>query len=826
MVALRHLAFLAVSSVGLAKGQTVATPASPRAFIENLGQYDSRVAYSCDAGVCSIFATAEGFRIASITSAGRGVGIVFSFCEPSGASLRARERSRAPRSGSPLPGRHNFFRGADPSHFVVGARGFDGVVYPDVRPGVDVVLHAKDGGPTFDFAVDEGADVSNLPEIEIDGIDGLAVEHDGSARIETAIGALRLTCPVSTATRSDGRSRPLASRFELSGSRRLRVVVDSQESGETVLVDPSLVFATYLGGNGPSSGEGARAVITDATGAPIVTGWMQVVDFPVTPGAFDVTPNGVQDVTVTKLTPDGSALVFSTLIGGTSYDEPSGIALGSDGSIFVTGDTQSPNFPVTPGAFDTSYAGNGSPDGFLVRLASNGSSLVWSTFFGGSANDVPNDLAVDAFGNAFVAGVTNSSNYPTTAGALDTVNSGFNDGFVTKFAPGGNALIYSTLLGASGVLDSATGIAIGANDEAFVTGFASAGFPFTHEAFDPSHNGSLDAFVVRLNAVGSGLVAGTFLGGQSDDQAHAIAIGADGAVTICGEAGIQFPTTPGAFNTTPPVNARDAFIARFDPTLESLVYSTYFGSTNEDDDPTDIAVDAGGGAIVTGTFLNGTTAFPTTPGALETTFGYAFLSRLAPSGDSLTYSTFLSNVSVLPYGLDSLADGSVVVVGITFPGFPVTQGAFDTTSSSNGDDLIAKFDLCPGSIGSYGAGCVGAGGFVPTLKITGCASPGFDLDVALTNALGHTSALLLVGLGAGSLPLSGSCALAIGPLVPSFVVPITLLGGGPGAGSIEFMTEVPQVPTPLEFRLQAVIADPNVAGGISASNPWKIHLDR
>ncbi len=804
---------LAAVAIGDDTRPIAPSPPASGVFVENLGQADARAAFVCRTGATSIFATAGGFRVATIGSEGRGVGLCFSF---EGEAV-------APVGLAEVPGRYHFLRGADPSGWVTDARGFDGVAYRNVRPGVDVILRARNGGPSFDFVLAAGADVANLPSIEVDGVEALRVDAAGGVEADTALGIVSLTRPLSAAIGVDGSSRALASRFELAGARKLRVVVEGARDGERVLVDPELVFATLLGGVSTAGTEYAFDVTFDAAGAPIVVGWAQAADFPVTPGAFDTTMNGQRDACVTKFTADGSALVFSTLLGGNSYDSAQSIALGPDGTLFVTGDTQSPNFPVTAGALDTTHAGGGTPDGFLTRLTANGNALVWSTYFGGVSNEYPADIAVDASGNAFVVGLTNSSDYPVTPGAFDTVNGGFNDAFVTKFASSGATLTYSTLLGAPGSNDFARGIALGPNGDAYVTGGGSVGFPFTHEAFDPTHNGSLDAFVVRLNDAGTGLVAGTFLGGQSDDISNSLALGPDGSLTICGDPAYVFPTTPGSFDPTPPINFGDAFVARFDASLDTLVYSTYIGGDQEDE-AEDVVVDAGGAAIVTGNFLNGTVTFPTTPDAIASTLGYSFLTRFDPTGSSLTYSTFLSGVAARPEGLAVQADGSIFVAGLTAPGFPVTPGAYDTTPGG-GDVFVAKFDLCPGEVESHSTGCVGAGGFTPVLDVTGCASPGFLLEVGVSNALGHTSGLLLFGLGTASLPLNGSCALGIGPLAPALVIPITLSGNGPGAGSISFAAQIPAVATPVEFHLQGVISDPNVPGGVAATNAMRIRID-
>jgi hypothetical protein len=804
-----------IRAFALALSSIVMAPHAAHAagFVENRGQFDPRAAFVCSDGATSVFATSGGFRFTR--SAANGVGVAV-FVDFGGVS-------RLPVALEPLPGRHHYLKGADPSQWVTDVESFDGVAYRAITPGIGVVLRSSDGAPTFDYVLAPGVDPAGIPALSLRGIEALRVTTNGDAEADSAIGVLRIRRPITLATGADGSTRELASRFELAGEHALRIVVSPARADERVLVDPELIFSTLLGGSAPSDSEYAYDVTYDVDGSPIIVGTTQGTGFPVTPGAFDPIPNGLRDAFVARFDPTGANLVFSTHIGGADYEEASAVARASDGSLFVTGFTYSFNFPLTVGAFDTTYAGGGSPDGFLLRLAADGSSLLRSTLFGGTSNEFPRDLALDSSNHAFVVGHTNSSDFPVTPAAYDTVNAGFDDAFVTKFAQNGASLVYSTFLGASGVLDNARGIALSGSGEAIVTGRASASFPVTQPSYDPTHNGALDAFVVRVNAIGTGLVAGTFLGGTTDDDSSAVAFGPDGSITITGQAAYVFPTTPGAFDTTPPINLYDTYVARFSGDLSSLIYSTYLGG-EDGETPADVAVDAGGAAIVCGTFLNQTLEFPTTHGALETTTGFSYLSRLRKDGASLSYSTYLSNAASRPEGLAIGADGSVFVTGFTGPGFVVTPGAYDTTPGF-GDIFLAKLDLCPGQVETVGAGCIGAGAFVPVLSVAGCPSPGFTLDVEVSSALGHTNGLLLVGLGSNSLPLNPNCALSIGPLVPSIAIPLAIPGFGPGDGSLVFSVPL-SLSTPLfDIRMQVVIQDPNVGGGIAATNAIRLRVD-
>jgi hypothetical protein len=279
--------------------------------------------------------------------------------------------------------------------------------------------------------------------------------------------------------------------------------------------------------------------------------------------------NGADDAYVTKLNPAGSALVYSTFIGGSAVDFGVRIAVDASNNAYVLGNTSSTDFPTTPGAFDTTQ--NGGFDIFLLKLNAAGNGLIYSTFLGGSNIELAGGLALDSAGNAFVTGSTLSVDFPSTPGVFKTVADG-NDGFVAKFNSTGSALIYSTFIGGSSS-DGVSGIALDASGNAFLTGSTSSqDFPTTAGAVDTTYNGgAVDAYVAELSADGSTLLYGTFLGGADSDSGSDIALGPAGSVLITGQTmSTDFPTTPGAWdrvwNGDPLVFWADAFVARLTPT--------------------------------------------------------------------------------------------------------------------------------------------------------------------------------------------------------------------------------------------------------------------
>ncbi len=320
-----------------------------------------------------------------------------------------------------------------------------------------------------------------------------------------------------------------------------------------------LIYSTYIGGSGNDVSTG---ITIDSTGNAYLTGYTDdtgspITDYPTTGGAFDTTHNGDIDVFATKLNAGGSALIYSTYIGGSGVDLGNDIAIDAAGNAYLTGETPdaATDFPTTGGAFDTTH--NGDTDVFVTKLNAGGTALIYSTFIGGSGFDQVTGIAIDATNNAYLTGGTFDAptDYPTTAGAFDTTHDGFEDVFVTKLNAGGSALIYSTFIGGN-LFDHGNGIAIDSSGNAYLTGYTSNSdtiYPTTAGAYDTTHNGSDDVFVTKLNATGSALVYSTFIGGSGTDSGLGIATDSAGNVYLVGDTNddlTDYPTTGGAFDTT------------------------------------------------------------------------------------------------------------------------------------------------------------------------------------------------------------------------------------------------------------------------------------
>ena len=413
-----------------------------------------------------------------------------------------------------------------------------------------------------------------------------------------------------------------------------------------------LVYSTYLGGSDNDRGIG---IALDAAGNAYVVGFTNSANFPTTVGAFQPALAGNFDSTVTKLNSTGSSLVYSTYLGGSGGDFGGPIAVDATGNAYVTGSTNSSNFPTTIGAFQPTLAG--SSDAFVTKMNPTGSGLIYSTYLGGGGFDGGGGIAVDAAGNAHVNGSTESTNFPTTLGAFQpTFGGGPFDAFVTKLDPTGSGLIYSTYLGGSGD-DEGGSIALDASGNAFVTGLtSSANFPMTVGAFQPAFGGGpFDAFVTKLNPLGSGLVYSTYLGGSGDDEGGGPALDTIGNAYVTGITNsTDFPTTVGVFQPAI-AGDYDAFVTKLNPTGTALVYSTYLGG-NDFDSGLSIALDTlpNPNAYVTGSSFSSN--FPTTPGAFQPAFAGGFL-------DAFVAKITEANVPPGPFTARVTGGGTIDVVG-------------------------------------------------------------------------------------------------------------------------------------------------------------------
>ena len=460
-----------------------------------------------------------------------------------------------------------------------------------------------------------------------------------------------------------------------------------------------LDYSTYLGG---SEADGGCGIALGTGGEACVAGYTASLDFPTRNpyqsgfggGAFP----DYSDAFVYRLSSSGSGLAYSTYFGGSRSDYGSGIALGTDGDVYVVGHTDSSDFP-TENPYQPSLATSGSSDVFASRIGSSGSALVYSTYLGGSAPDYGAGIALGTDGDAYIAGTTGSADFPTL-NPYQACRAGTNNAFAVRLSSSGSALVFSTYLGGSGGYDTGMGIAVGWNGEACIVGATrSSDFP-TANSYQASHGRPdqpyyPDAFASRLDSSGSSLVFSTYLGGSEADGGCGIALGTGGEVYVTGS------TQSGDFPTLNPYQAsfsgsagtNDVFVSRLSSSGSSLLSSTYLGGSGGDDTGLGIAVGPEGDAYVAGDTWSPDfpTVNPCQAGRANPLHSDAFASRIGASGTSLVFSTCLGG-SETDYGCAIAlgTGGEAHIAGFTrSPDFP-TENPYQANYGGGNDDAFVS----------------------------------------------------------------------------------------------------------------------------------------
>jgi hypothetical protein len=598
----------------------------------------------------------------------------------------------------PLSGTITRITGSDPSQWRSGAATYARVSAKQVWPGVDMVWHGDQRRLQHDMVVAPGTDPA-VVAFDVEGARSLTVDPAGDLVIHLGATTARLARPV-LYQEAAGARRPVDGAFAILGPSRIGYSVGAYDAALPLVIDPTLLTSTHLGGAGIDAG---YAIAVDAQGNTYVAGTTESADF-LTQAPLQTALSGdpavpSADAFVSKFSPDGSRLIWSTFLGGTGRDTGFGVAVAGDGSVYVSGVTESANFPVARGA-QLSYGG-GASDGFVARIAANGTGIEWSSFIGGGGADRARGLAVDSTGNAYLTGSTNSDNFPSVnAQQPGPFRPEDLDAFVAKFPPAGAPFTYATRLG-GGNDDRGLAIAVDAQGNAYVTGDTlSPGFP-TVRPIQASSGGSAggvagafsDAFVAKYNPTGNALVYSTFLGGSDFDQGTAIAVDAQGAVYVAGNTNSpNFPTT-GALQGSKG-NDPDAFVTKIDAPGSAVVYSTYIGGSGADG-ANGIAVDRTGSAHVVGTTGSANFVVAKATQGAKSGGDDAFVLKLDSTGRGPLFSSFLGGRETdAGMGVALNAQGAVRVLGLTASAdFPSVKPVAGVKPPAQGDAFVASIEV-------------------------------------------------------------------------------------------------------------------------------------
>jgi len=573
----------------------------------------------------------------------------------------------------------NYFIGNDPSKWRTNVPHYGRVELREVYPGIDLIFYSNERQIEYDWVLAPGADPRQI-RTKWEGADRISKNAAGDLVLTAALRQVR---PVIL---QDG--KPVAGGYVVRGNE-VGFEIAAYDRTKPLLIDPMFIYSTYLGGSGNDSGVGIAA---DSTGNAYVTGVTFSTDFPT--GHPLQTPPSSATVFVTKINSSGSALVYSTFLGGSGDDFSTGIAVDNAGNAYVTGYTNSANFPSS-NPLQASIGGSAGNDAFVTKLDPSGSSLIYSTFLGGTGDDFGGGIAVDSSGYAYVTGYTYSINFPTK-NPLQTAPLPLlrQKAFVAKITPAGSALVYSTYLGGDG-LDEGHSIAVDSGGNAYVTGLTSStNFPMSNPLQATYAGGSsTNGFVTKINMAGSALVYSTYLGGNNQDGGYGIAVDSAGNAYVTGFVhSTNFPTsnplqpTQGSHGVYP-----NAFVAKFNASGSALVYSTFLGG-NGRDVGNGIAVDSAGNAYVTGS-TDRSFNFPVSNPlqAFGDSSQAVFVTEISASGSSLVYSTYLGNGGGTAIAVDTA--GNAYVTGTTGSvSFPTSDPLQDTLGAPIGSSgLVDAF---------------------------------------------------------------------------------------------------------------------------------------
>lgn len=626
-----------------------------------------------------------------------------------------------------LPGKTNYFIGNDPKKWRTDVPIYAKVKYEQVYPGIDLVYYGNQRQLEYDFVVAPSADPSAIRFAVQNGVSKnhkrkTRIDANGDLVLASDGGDVRMHKPVvyqpgpsSLSHPSAIESRqPVESHYVLAADNQVTLQLGAYDRTRPLIIDPVVSYATYLGGSGSDLGIG---ITVDASGNAYVVGQTGSTNFPVSTGAYDKSCGtdgnctGGSDAFLTKLSADGSAIVYSTYLGGSGNDNGFAVTVDSGGIAYITGSTSSTDFPTTANAFQKILASSVS-NAFVAKLSASGNSLQYSTYLGGNGSyfgDAGTALAIDSSGAAYVTGSTDSSNFPTKNAFQSSFGGGQQcvlscdwfsgictytscpDVFVTKLSANGSSLVYSTYVGKAG-REYGYGIAVDSSGNAYVGGYTnSSDFP-TQNAYQLNIGGGDDGFVFKLNPAGSALVSSTFLGGSGTEYLESLTIDSAANVYVTGATqSTNFPTV-GAFQASN-AGGWDAFITKINAAGNSLAFSTYLGGTG-DDIALGIALDASKDVYIVGETTSAD--FPTvTPTQAALGGGAdAFVAHIPATGAAPVFSTYMGGSGNEADQSGAVAvdpAGNIFVTGDTGSSDFPTVGAIQPAYGGGVDAFVAKF---------------------------------------------------------------------------------------------------------------------------------------
>jgi hypothetical protein len=687
----------------------------PLQFIENQGQLDERVAYYLQGRDDTLYFTAEGLTLAlSHPEAGpaKVVALPASVQRP----LATRERwvvkvdFVTPNPQATLTAQDS--TGTLVSYFTgqretwhTGLKTYSRLVYHDVWPGIDLVYTGGQDRLKYEFVVSPGADPRQI-RLALSGVTAAAVNAAGQLTFDTPAGSVTDEAPVAYQGAGEAR-HTVAAVYDMAptqGGENYTYHFDlgAYDPAQVLVIDPTVViYAGYLGGGDTDS---VNAVAVDAAGDVYVTGQVgATATFPAKVGP-DLTLNGTTDAFVAKIKADGSSVIYAGYIGGAGGEIGEGIAVDDSGNAYMSGftDARDATFPVIAGPVYTGTSGI-----FVAKVVADGTALAYAGYLGfGTGCETSCGMAVDAAGAAYVTGFAVAA-FAGTAGPDLSYNGGNADAFVAKVNPDGTALEYGGFIGGSGD-DYGRAVAVDEAGNAYVTGYTTSSETTFPKLIGPDlvWNGSLDAFVVKVKADGTGLVYAGYIGGSLQDSGYGIAVDTVGNAYVAGETQSSETTFPEAVGPDLTFNGgSDAFVAKVLADGTGLVYAGYIGGATADG-ARGIALDADGNAYVTGRASSPEASFPVKDGPDLTHNGGmydAYVAKVKADGSALDYAGYIGGSGDYDYGYGIGVDAqrNVYVVGqtnSTATTFPVKNWPYLNYFGGLGDGYVAKVGEAPSTV--------------------------------------------------------------------------------------------------------------------------------
>jgi gliding motility-associated-like protein len=720
------------------------TPSGSLRFEENRNQYDPVVLFKTDLlSNGKLFFEKNMFTYLFVNGedleqqhhpwhAGAGhptTGIIHYHCFKT-EFLSSNPKVQVQASGA-FPEYKNYYQGSDPAKWAPGVKLFASLSYSELYPSIDMEVYSSGFNLIYDFTVNTGGDPTNI-QMNYSGANKVYLQG-GLLHIETSLSDVIEQKPTAYQI-IDGKKIFVECNYVLKGTKVSFGFPRGYNVNEPLIIDPTLICSTFTGSTTDNWGYTATY---DASGNIYSAGIANGTGYPVTLGAFQTTFGGggsggnfyLFDISITKYNPSGTALIYSTYLGGSDNEQPQSLVVDNAGNLVVIGRTYSTNYPVTASAFQTTNGGGS--DIVVTKFNPSGTTLIGSTYMGGSGEDGVNiaanwstfgslkynygddsrsDIITDNTGNCYVASCTQSPNFPVTTGAFQqTFGGGLQDGCVFKLNNNLSNLVYSTYLGGSGD-DGCYGLALGGGNTLYVTGgTGSTNFPVTPGSLLPVYQGgSSDGFVTHLNNTGSAVLQSTFIGTAGYDQSHFVQVDRNNNVYLYGQTSGAYPITAGVYHNS----NSGQFIHKLNPVLSATVYSTVFGAGTgaPDISPSAFMVDTcenvytsgwGGSCIPYG--RNGSTnGLPVTANAYQSTTDgcdfYFFV--LKKNAVSLWYATYFGGGGHTDEHVDggtSRFDKNGVIYQSVCAGcggssnFPTTPGAWSVTNNStNCNNAVVK----------------------------------------------------------------------------------------------------------------------------------------